>query len=153
MKKTRLLVLGLAVVYAFFSSTAQAQLLDKKVMITINQPMEIPGSHAIVLPPGTYVLKMLNSPGAREVVQFLNADETKLYSTVIGIPDYRLRVAEEPQITFYEPEPGRALPIRGLFYSGDNRGVEFSYSRERKREVAQAARAHLISPTDAGIGH
>ena len=79
MKKTCLLVLGLAVVYALFSSTAQAQLLDKKVNITINQPMEIPGYPAIVLPPGTYVLKMLNSPGAREVVQFFNADETKLY--------------------------------------------------------------------------
>ena len=72
---------------------------------------------------------------------------------MIGIPDYRLRVVEEPQITFYEPEPGRALPIRALFYPGDNRGVEFIYSRERMREVAQAERRQLMSPADAGIGN
>ena len=146
MKKTLLVVLGLAVVYVILSgTTASAQLWDKKTIITINQPMEIPGKPAIVLPPGKYVLKLLNSPGTRSIVQFFNADETKLYSTVIGIPDYRLQTPEKAEISFYEPEPGRALPIRAWFYPGDNYGVEFVYSKERALEVAKASQQHVMS--------
>ena len=146
MKKASLFALGLAVVYVILSATtASAQLWDKKTVITINQPMEIPGKPAIVLPPGKYVLKLLNSPGTRSIVQFFNADETKLYSTVIGIPDYRLQTPEKAEISFYEAEPGRAHPIRAWFYPGDNYGVEFVYSKERALEVAKATRQHVMS--------
>ena len=146
MKKTLLVMLGLAVVYVILSgTTASAQLWDKKTIITINQPMEIPGKPAIVLPPGKYVIKLLNSPGTRSIVQFFNADETKLYSTVIGIPDYRLQTPQKAEISFYEPEPGRALPIRAWFYPGDNYGVEFVYSKERALEVAKASQQHVMS--------
>jgi hypothetical protein len=136
MKKATLLALGLAVVYVTFSSTAMAQLWDKKTTITINQPIEIPSTPAIVLPPGEYVLKLVNSPGTRTIVQFFNADETKLYATVMGIPDYRMVIPEKPEISFYEAQPGRAHPIRGWFYPGDNYGVEFVYPGKRPVEVA-----------------
>ena len=120
MKKTPIIVLSLAVVLLTFGVTATAsQLFDKKTRITINQPMEIPGTPAIVLAPGTYVLKLLNSSSIRSIVQFFNADETKLYSTVIGIPDYRLQTPEKTEISFYETEPGRAHPIRAWFYPGE----------------------------------
>src|SRR5437870_1724751 len=95
MKKTSISMVSLAVVLLTFCVAATAsQLFDKKTTITINQPMEIPGTPAVVLPPGTYVLKLLNSASSRSIVQFLNADETKRYSTVIGIPDYRLQTRE-----------------------------------------------------------
>jgi hypothetical protein len=66
MKKTSISMVSLAVVLLTFCVTATAsQLFDKKTTITINQPMEIPGTPAIVLPPGTYVLKLLNSAKSR----------------------------------------------------------------------------------------
>jgi len=145
MKKTLIIVLSLAVVLLTFGVTATAsQLFDKKTRITINQPMEIPGTPAIVLAPGTYVLKLLNSSSIRSIVQFFNADETKLYSTV-GIPDYRLQTPEKTEISFYETEPGRAHPIRAWFYPGDNYGVEFVYSKARALEVAKATSQHVMS--------
>ena len=146
MKKTPIIVLSLAVVLLTFGVTATAsQLFDKKTRITINQPMEIPGTPAIVLAPGTYVLKLLNSSSIRSIVQFFNADETRLYSTVIGIPDYRLQTPEKTEISFYETEPGRAHPIRAWFYPGDNYGVEFVYSKARALEVAKATSQHVMS--------
>ena len=146
MKKTLIIVLSLAVVLLTFGVTATAsQLFDKKTRITINQPMEIPGTPAIVLAPGTYVLKLLNSSSIRSIVQFFNADETRLYSTVIGIPDYRLQTPEKTEISFYETEPGRAHPIRAWFYPGDNYGVEFVYSKARALEVAKATSQHVMS--------
>src|SRR5207244_6185613 len=146
MKKTLIIVLSLAVVLLTFGVTATAsQLFNKKTRITINQPMEIPGTPAIVLAPGTYVLKLLNSSSIRSIVQFFNADETKLYSTVIGIPDYRLQTPEKAEISFYETEPGRAHPIRAWFYPGDNYGVEFVYSKARAFEVAKATNQHVMS--------
>jgi LPXTG-motif cell wall-anchored protein len=149
MKKTSIIMLSLAVVLLTFCVTATAsQLFDKKTTITINQPMEIPGTPAIVLPPGTYVLKLLSSASSRSIVQFFNADETKLYSTVIGIPDYRLQTPEKAEISFYETEPGRAHPIRAWFYPGDNYGVEFVYSKARALEVAKATNQHVMSATN-----
>ena len=152
MRKTFVIALGLAVVYLMFSFTAMASLGDKKTIFTINQPMEIPGKPAIVLPPGKYVIKVLDLAGSRNIVQFFNADETKLYSTVIGIPDYRLETPDKAEISFYEAEPGRAHPIRAWFNPGSNYGVEFVYPKARSVEVAKATGQRLMSaanPTKA----
>jgi len=145
MKRFFMIGLSLAVVSMMFSLTAEAQLSTKKTVFTIDQPMEIPGRQPIVLGPGTYVIKLLDLAGSRNIVQFFNADETKLYSTVIGIPDYRLTTPEKAEISFYEAEPGRALPIRAWFYPGSNYGVEFVYSKERALQVAKASGQHVMS--------
>src|SRR5207249_1739125 len=152
MRKTFVIALGLAVVYLMFSFTAMASLEDKKTIFTINQPMEIPAQPAIVLPPGTYVVKELDLAGSRNVVQFFNADETKLYATVIGIPDYRIETPTKPEISFYEAEPGRAHPIRSWFYPESNYGIEFIYPKARSVEVAKATGHRVVSaanPTKA----
>jgi hypothetical protein len=145
MKRLFVMGLSLAVVSLMFSSGAMAQLGSKKTIFTINQPMEIPGKPAIVLAPGKYVIKLLDTASSRTIVQFFNADETKLYATVIGIPDYRLTPPEKAEISFYEAEPGRAHPIRAWFYPGDNYGVEFVYPKARALEVAKASGQHVMS--------
>ena len=145
MKRLFVIGLGLAVVSLIFSSNAMAQLSSKKTIITISQPMEIPGKPAIVLAPGKYVMKLLDTASTRTIVQFFNADETKLYATVIGIPDYRLTPPEKTEISFYEAEPGRAHPIRAWFYPGDTYGVEFVYPKSRALEVAKASGQHVMS--------
>jgi hypothetical protein len=44
-----------------FSFSATAQLTTKKTIFTINVPMEIPGKPAIVLAPGKYVMRLLDT--------------------------------------------------------------------------------------------
>ncbi len=54
--------------------------------MTFNKPVEIPG---MVLGPGTYVFKLLDSPADRNVVQIFNADESHLYEDILAVPAYR----------------------------------------------------------------
>src|SRR5882762_3563168 len=100
--KTLSMVLCLVVAYLTLSATAMASESDKKTIITTNRPLEIPGH--VVLPAGTYVMKLADLPGSRNVVQFFNADETKLYAMVMGIPDYRLETPDKPEISLSETE-------------------------------------------------
>jgi len=112
--KTLSIVLGLVVVCLTLSATAMASDFDKKTIITTNQPLEIPGQ--VVLPAGKYVMKLADLGSSRNVVQVFNADETKLYATVMGIPDYRPEAPEKPEISLYETEKGNPYAIREWFY-------------------------------------
>src|SRR3989441_3949364 len=124
--KTLSMVLCLVVVCLTLAATAMASDSDKKTIITTNQPLEIPGH--VVLAAGTYVMKLADLPGSRNVVQFFNADETKLYATVMGIPDYRLETPRKPEISLSETEKSAPYAIREWFYPGSNYGIEFRTS-------------------------
>ncbi len=124
--KTLSMVLCLVVVCLTLAATAMASDSDKKTIITTNQPLEIPGK--VVLPAGKYVMKLVDLPSSRNVVQVFNADETKLYATVMGIPDYRLETPEKPEISLSETEKSAPYAIREWFYPGSNYGIEFPTS-------------------------
>ena len=93
--KTLRTTLCLVVVCLTLSATAMAS-DSGKTIITTNQPLEIPGK--VVLPAGKYVMKLVDLPSSRNVVQLFNADETKLYATVMGIPAYSSETPEKPEI-------------------------------------------------------
>ncbi|HEX2490469.1 MAG TPA: hypothetical protein VHR27_13745, partial [Blastocatellia bacterium] len=53
-----------------FSTSVKADAWNKKTIVTFSQPVEIPGG--IVLPAGTYVIKLLDSASNRHIVQIFN---------------------------------------------------------------------------------
>lgn len=114
---------------------ANAQRFDRGTKITINQPFQVPGT---TLPAGTYMFRIMDIPGTRNVVQILNADETHSYAIVLAIPDFRLTPKEETEISFYETQPGAPLPVHVWFYPGYNSGVEFVYPKAKALEIARA---------------
>src|ERR1051326_5979364 len=94
---------------AFFGTTlsprVKADDYDKKTTVTFSQPIEIPPVYITgmrVLPAGTYVFKLLNSSSNRHIVQIFNKDQTKIYATVLAIPNYRLVAKDKTVITFNE---------------------------------------------------
>src|ERR1700674_2865352 len=95
-KRILLMVFCLAVVWSLAALTAYADDWDKATKITVNQPFEIPGT---VLPAGTYVVKLVDLAGERHVVRFLSEDESKVYATLIAIPDFRLEPTDKTSIT------------------------------------------------------
>ncbi|HEY4817565.1 MAG TPA: hypothetical protein VIH67_09040 [Candidatus Acidoferrum sp.] len=107
----------------FFVPQGRADEADKKTIVTVNEPIQVPGK---VLPAGTYVFKILdmNDP---TLVQIYNADETHLVTMVRGIPDSRRETPEKTIIKLEEQEPGQPEALREWFYPGDNTGVEFVY--------------------------
>src|SRR5271157_6236608 len=76
---------------------------DQKTTFTFSGPVEIPGQ---VLQPGTYVFKLADSMSDRNIVEVFNKDENHLYGIFLAIPDYRLKPAGKPIITFEERAEG-----------------------------------------------
>src|ERR1700722_5447130 len=82
---------------------ANADQWDKKTTVTFNAPVEVPGK---VLPAGTYVFKLLDSPSDRHIVQIYDADQKKLFATILALPNYRLKPTDKPVLRFAERAPG-----------------------------------------------
>jgi hypothetical protein len=102
---------------------AKADEWNKKTVITTHQVIQIQGK---VLEPGQYVMKLLDSPSDRHILQIYDVYETKLEMTILASPAYRLEPTGDTRFTFSEMQSGQALALRTWFYPGDNSGLEFS---------------------------
>src|SRR5277367_6658273 len=124
------------------SSSARADEWNKKTTMTVSEPIQVPNK---VLPPGTYVIKLLDSPSDRHIVQIFNADENHLFTTILAIPNYRLQPTGKTVFTFWETPPGQPKALRAWFYPGDNFGQEFAYPKSAAVQIA--AVSHQQVPT------
>ncbi len=127
-----------------FSSSASAQSYNKKTTVTFSAPVEVPGVDAQVLPAGTYVFKLLDSQSDRHIVQIFNKDETHVYSTILAIPNYRLKATDKTVMTFAERAAGDPQAIRAWFYPGDNWGQEFVYAKKRAVVLAKITKVPVL---------
>jgi hypothetical protein len=130
-------LLGIAV-----APSARADEWNKKTILTVNETIQVPNK---VLPPGKYVMKLLDSPSDRHIVQIFNADETHLETTILAIPNYRLQPTGKTVFGFWETPPGQPKALRAWFYPGDNFGQEFAYPKAAAVQIA--ASAHASVPT------
>jgi hypothetical protein len=121
---------------------ARADEWNQMTTLTFSGPVEIPGR---VLSPGTYVFKLADSQSDRNIVQVFNKDENHLYGTFLAIPDYRLRPASKPIITFEERAAGAPPAVRAWFYPGDNYGHEFVYPKAKAAELAKVNHTPVAS--------
>ena len=139
------LVLAVASVGLFGIALAPSALAgewDKLTYLTVNESIQVPNK---VLPPGKYAMKLLDSPGDRHVVQIFNADQTRLETTILAIPNYRLQPTGKTVFTFWETPPGQPKALRAWFYPGDNFGQEFAYPKSAATQIA--AVSHQPVPT------
>jgi hypothetical protein len=127
----------LALFGAVLLPRAGADEWDKSTKITFSGPVELPN---IVLPAGTYFFRLLDSESDRDIVQIFNEDRTKLYTTIIAIPDYRLEPTGKTVISFEERAANSPEALRAWFYPGDNFGLEFVYPKPRAIQLAKANR-------------
>jgi hypothetical protein len=133
------------VLCTMLSSTAVAQQgWDKKTMVTFSAPVEIPGISAQVLPAGTYVFRLMDSPSDRHIVQIFSKDEKHLYANILAIPNWRLKPTDKTVMTFSERRAGEPQAIRAWFYPGDNFGQEFVYPKKKAIELAKIANLPVL---------
>ena len=102
---------------------------------SINHQFEVPG--AVLQPNTRYVMKLLDSPSNRNVVQVYNEDQTKMLTMFMAISDERLEPADKTQFTFMEVQPGYPFPIKEWFYPGRLHGLEFIYPKDQALTIAQ----------------
>jgi hypothetical protein len=138
----------MALLGAMFSPSAKADDYDKKTTVTFSGPVEIPPVYITgmrVLPAGTYVFKLVNSSSNRHIVQIFNKDQTKIYATILAIPNYRLVPKNRTVITFNEGVRGQPEAIRAWFYPGANWGEEFVYPKIKAIELAKVTQTPVLA--------
>ena len=121
---------------------AKADSWNEKTLITFSAPVELPG---IVLPPGEYVFKLMDSTSNRNIVLLFNRNETKLYGTFLTISDYRLNPSSQTVVRFEERPANSPEAIKEWFYPGDQYGQEFVYPKPRATELAKASHQPVAS--------
>lgn len=137
----------LALVTVGFAANVQADTLNKKTVITFSEPFEVPGVGAQILPAGTYVFKVLESFGDRNIVQIFNADETQVLTTILAINNYRLKPTEKTVLSFKERGEGQPEAIKAWFYPDNAFGQEFVYPKKRAMELAKIVNEPVLATT------
>lgn len=135
--KAAVMIFCLSLVALGFPTAAQADEWNKKTTVTFSQPVEVPGVDAQVLPAGTYVFKLVDSLSSRHIVRIFNQDESHIFTTILAIPNYRLKATDKTVMTFRERAAGQPEAIRAWFYPGDNSGQEFVYPKSRALALAK----------------
>lgn len=140
MNRLALAVATFGLMGAALAPTMKADEWNKKTILTVNEPIQVPNK---VLPPGKYVIKLLDSPSNRHIVQVFNGDESHLITTVLAIPNYRLEPTGKTQFQFWETPPGQPKALRAWFYPGDNFGQEFAYPKTEATQIASYAKTQV----------
>lgn len=135
-------VLSIGLFAIGLAPAARADQWDKRTVLTVNETIQVPNK---TLTPGKYVVKLLNSPSDRHIVQIFNEDETALITTILAIPNFRLEPTGKTVFTFWEMPPGQPRALRAWFYPGDNFGQEFAYPKIKAATIA--ATAHVEVPS------
>jgi hypothetical protein len=144
--KLQMIVLCLVAIAALFaSSNAHADTWNKATKITFPDPVEVSGT---VLPSGTYWFQLMNSSSDRHIVQIWNADRSRLITTTLALPNYRLRPAGDTVVKFAERPSGTPEAVKAWFYPGDNFGQEFVYPKTRATQIAQTANEPVLAVRD-----
>lgn len=140
----RIAALAVSVMCGTLVPALKADDWDHKTNIKIDQSIDVQGT---VLPPGSYVMKLLGSFVDRRIVQIFDADQNHLIVTVLASSAYRLS-ADGSDFKFYEAADGQPPALRTWFYPGDNFGFEFK--SDRGAVSAQSARRHANTASNAG---
>ncbi len=132
-----LVTLGVGLTFRAAASPA-----DRKTIVTFNTPVEIPGK---ALPAGTYVFKLLDDTGTRDIVQVFDKDEKQLLATILAIPDYRDTPPDKPIVNFEERRSDAPPAVKALYFPGDTYGLQFVYPQDRAVQLAKRTNQNMLS--------
>jgi LPXTG-motif cell wall-anchored protein len=140
MKRLKFVAIMCCFVFVALAITPQvkADEYNKKTTMTFSEPFEVPGVGAQVLPAGTYVFKLVDSLVDRDIVQVTSTDEKHVYTTILAIPNYRLKATDKTVLTFGERGAGQPEAIKAWFYPGETWGQQFVYPKSRAIETTEA---------------
>ena len=103
------------------------------------------------LQPGTYVIRLAESEGNRHIVQFFDKDEKHLITTVLAIPNERLRLTGKSVFAFWEVPAGQPKALRAWFYPGDSFGQEFAYPRQEADKITASNGGATVPVNDQPV--
>ena len=149
-KRVAVLFGGLLIALAFVAAPAtHADEWDRMTRFSINQPFQVP--NATLEPNTKYLMKLLDSPSERHVVQVFNEDQSRLLSMFIAISAEQMRPAEGTEFTFMEVAPGYAKPIQKWFYPGRTIVLKFIYPPQQLTDIAAHQGGRSVTTLSAEV--
>jgi hypothetical protein len=128
-------------------SLVQGDEWNRATRFTINHPFQVPNLKLDANTP--YVIRLLDSPSTRSVVQIYNEDQTKMLTEFLAISAERTEPTDNTYFSFMETNPGFPMPIKQWFYPGRLIGLEFVYPKEQAAEIALHMRGTAVTETAA----
>ena len=113
----------------------------KKNTVTFEAPVQTP---VVILHPGVYVFRLMDSAPDRNIVTIWNQDETYLLATVLAIPNRGLESPGQARVSFWDTPDGEPTALRAWFYPGDRFAREFAYPKLKADRLT--AETHLQVP-------
>lgn len=144
MTSIRLIALTSLAAAVSLAPMAKADEWNKRTILTVNEAIQLP---TVVLQPGTYTFKLLDSLSDRHIVQVFDKDGMHLITTILAIPNYRLQPTGKSEFTFWEVPAGQPPAMRAWFYPGDNFGQEFAYPKDMSTQIASSAKMAVPTTT------
>lgn len=135
-------VVGFLSVLLLVAAVSWADAWNKKTLLTVKEAIQVPGA---VLQPGTYVMKLVDSLSDRHIVRIMNEQEDEVITTILAIPNYRLKPTGDSQFEFWETPAGNPRAMRAWFYPGDNFGQEFAYPKGMSAKIAEFTKVDVPS--------
>ena len=120
-----------AVVLFLFASLASADDWNRLTTAVFSEPVQVPGQ---VLPPGIYVFKLADVSGERNIVQIWNSDQTILYATVMGFPEYLPEGPTQNRFTLETREGKTPKALKFWFQAGNPVGERFVYPKAPRKD-------------------
>jgi hypothetical protein len=138
------LTAGAVLLFALaFATPLKADDWNLATTFSVNEPVEVPGGE--ILDADTeYVIRLMDSPANRGIVQILDKDQVHLITTFFGIPKNREEATDRPVFEFMEVSEGAPVPMRAWFYPGHTVGYEFMYPKHELERIS----AHSEKPVE-----
>lgn len=118
---------------------------NKLTRLQVHETIQIPGA---TLQPGEYVVRLMDSPANRYIVQFFNGEQSQLITTLLAVPSERLQPAEGTELVFYESAGTEPPALRAWYYPGDTIGREFVYRRSEAGGIARRSNSPVLTMDD-----
>ena len=145
MRATRILITmcsALAIATMLMVTGARADEYTKQTYLTFSAPVQIPG---MTLPAGTYMFKLADPESGRRAIQIWDEKGTKLFTTLLTIPDEQPEPKDDPVVLFSERPAGAAPAVKSWFYPAERTGYEFIYPKNQAVQIAAASKTPVLS--------
>jgi hypothetical protein len=120
-------ICAIAIATVLLVPGVRADEFNKLTYLTFRGPVQVPG---VTLPAGTYMFKLADPETGRRAIQVWDEKGTKLYTTLLTIPDEQLEAKDDPVVMFTERPSAVPQAIKSWFYPGARIGQEFRLRRQ-----------------------
>src|SRR5215831_18682012 len=137
----RFLVTACLAIFGLSMKTAVADEWNKEIIFQFSAPVQVPGK---VLQAGKYVFRLADNVADRDIVEIFSVDEKgrqDFVTTILTVPDFRVKTPDKPIIRFEERHAGDPEAIKSWFYPGDNFGWQFVYPKSEALQIASVTPA------------